>query len=64
MNNEELTVLQTKDLQEYLGIGKDKAYALMRSEGFPSIRIGKQYIITMLNLKNWLNDNIGKTIIV
>ncbi len=58
----ELNVLLTKDLMEYMHIGKEKAYALMRSKSFPSSKIGKTYFVTMVNLQQWLNENVGKTI--
>lgn len=63
MNNVEgVQILQTKDLMDYLRIGKDRAYALMKSKSFPSIRIGKTYCVTMTSLQDWLNDNAGKSI--
>ena len=58
----ELNVLLTKDLMTYMHIGKEKAYALMRSKSFPSSKIGKTYFVTMVNLQQWLNENVGKTI--
>ena len=58
----ELNVLLTKDLMEYMHIGKEKANALMRSKSFPSSKIGKTYFVTMVNLQQWLNENVGKTI--
>ena len=33
----------TEDLQQILQIGHKQAKALMRAEGFPSIRIGRSY---------------------
>ena len=48
MNNPEITeemtekALWVKDLEEYLNIGRSKALNLMRSAGFPSIRLEKQ----------------------
>ena len=50
-------VLHPADLQRFLGIGRDKAYALMRSKAFPAIRIGKQYIVTKEALADWLETN-------
>ena len=47
-----LTVIE---LRNKLGIGRDKAYALMRSSAFPSIKLGKQYYVTEEALKNWLH---------
>lgn len=59
-NNE--NILCTKDLMNYLGIGKDRAYALMHLKSFPSIKIGKTYIVTVAELENWLSNNKGKEI--
>ena len=61
-NNENLKVLQTKDLMKYLKIGKDRAYALMRQNGFPSIKIGKTFIVTQEALETWLKNNEGRSI--
>lgn len=37
--------LTVKDVQEYLGIGKDKAYKLFEDKRFPSYRIeGRRYV--------------------
>lgn len=47
-------MLTTKDLQRELQIGRDRAYGLMRSNGFPSIRIGCRYYVTKQALDEWL----------
>ena len=47
-------MLTTKDLQRELRIGRDRAYGLMRSSGFPSIRIGCRYHVTKQALDEWL----------
>lgn len=62
MGDNNFQVLQTKDLMNYLRIGKDRAYALMRSKSFPSMRIGKTYCVTMTSLQAWLNENAGKNV--
>ena len=51
----ELEILKTKDLQEILGIGRDKAYALMKSDAFPSVKLGKRYIISKADLIAWID---------
>jgi len=56
------TVLRVPDLMEYLGIGRDAAYALMRSKTFPSIKLGKVYIVTVTELEKWLERNTGREI--
>ncbi len=56
MRDEELTVFTAKELAGVLKIGRDKAYALIRSKGFPSICIGKRYIVTEKALNEWLTQ--------
>ena len=55
-------LLYVKDLMEILDIGKDRAYALMHSNSFPSMQIGRTYCVTMSNLEAWLEKNTGKAI--
>ena len=57
-------IYDTKDLQEILKCGKNKAYALMRSKCFPSMRLNAKYIVTHDNLVEWLDKNSGKWVTV
>lgn len=54
-------VLNVKELQDALGIGRDTAYDLMRSKAFPSIRIGGRYVVEKEALQSWLKLYRGKT---
>ena len=54
-------MLTTKDLQQILKIGRDRAYALMRSRAFPSIKIGARYYVTKEALEEWLRQYAYKT---
>ncbi len=56
------TLLKAKDLQQILSVGRDKAYALMKSDDFPSIKIGRDYYVTEENLRLWLEESAGKEI--
>lgn len=58
--NDSIKTLTVKDLMEIMGIGRDRAYALMHSAGFPSTRLGRTYFVTQENFYKWLNDNKGK----
>lgn len=53
-------VLKAKDIQNFLGISRGKAYELMRISpdvgGIPSIRIGKSVRVLKVDLLNWLNS--------
>ena len=60
----DLYLITTPELMDELGIGKDKAYALMRSEGFPSMKIGKGYCVSRGNLKKWISECVGKNVLL
>ena len=53
-------MLTTKDLQNFLKVGRDKAYALMHADGFPSIRIGGRYYVSQEALVQWLRRYEGR----
>lgn len=53
----ELTLLAAKDIAESSGMSVNTVYALMRSNTFPSIKIGGRYYVTQLAYANWLTDN-------
>ena len=38
-------LMTIKELQSYLGIGKDKAYKLAKSKSFPAVKIGGRYYV-------------------
>jgi len=59
-----MEVLTTKEVKERLNVGTNKAYELMRSETFPSYRIGKNYYITDEALNKWLVQMQGRKIAV
>lgn len=46
----------TQELQELLKINTKQARALMRTEGFPSVRIGRDYRVEQGALSQWLTD--------
>lgn len=45
-----------EDLQEIFQIGWKQAKALMRAEGFPSIRIGRSYRVEEQALLDWMEQ--------
>lgn len=61
---EEVKVLTVKELADVLRLGRDKAYALIKSPGFPSICIGKRYIVTEQALTTWLKQYEHKEYLV
>lgn len=57
-------MMTVKDLQVYLKIGRDKAYALMHADGFPSLKIGGRYYVTQEALAHWLSRYEGKEFVL
>lgn len=57
-------MLTVKDLQELLNIGRDKAYSLMHSKSFPSMRLGRKYYVQEQAIQEWLVKNRYKTVIL
>ncbi len=55
------TVLYTvDDIQRIFKLGRTKAYQLMISEGFPSIRLNRRLYVQKEKLDAWINQNSGK----
>lgn len=54
-------LLSTSDLQKKLRIGRDKAYALMRSSAFPSIKLGGRYYVVEKEVDDWLKHYAYKS---
>jgi len=51
-----MNILTTTDIQDILKLSTKQAKALMRSEGFPSCKIGREYRITESALQQWLDN--------
>ena len=52
---EKLTI-NVGELARQLGIGRNAAYALCHSQGFPAIYIGKRVVIPVEPLREWLRE--------
>ena len=50
--------LNAKQVAAVLGISRAGAYNLMRSEGFPTLFIGKRMVVPKDRLMDWLNTQI------
>ena len=51
--------LNAKQVAAVLGISRAGAYNLMRSEGFPTLRVGNRMIVPKDQLIAWINAQIG-----
>ena len=50
-------MLSVPQLAAVLNISRSGAYALVRSDGFPSLKIGSRIVIPKDKLQNWINEN-------
>ena len=57
-------ILDVKQLATKLGIGRDKAYTLMKLKGFPSFAIGSSYRVFEDDLEKFLKEHRGLKIIL
>ena len=53
-------LMTIKELQSYLGIGKDKAYKLAKSKSFPALKISGRYYIVKPDFAIWMGKQAGK----
>ncbi len=51
--------MTVKELQEYLKIGRSKAYELVNKPDFPALRIGSNIRIPRDLLEEWILENVG-----
>lgn len=54
--------LDCEDLIKITGLGRDNVRNLMRSKTFPTIKVGKRQVVSVLNFVTWitLNNNNGE----
>lgn len=52
--------LSVEKMAKQLGIGRTKAYALVRSPGFPAIKVGNRTLVDRDGLTKWLAEKSGK----
>lgn len=50
--------LSAEDVAQVLGISRANAYILMRSKGFPTIKIGKRMTVPKDKLIEWIDKQM------
>ena len=49
--------LDCEDLIKITGLGRDNVRNLMRSKNFPTIKVGKRQVVSVLNFVTWMTLN-------
>lgn len=49
--------MRVKDVREYLGLSRDKTYALFHEADFPCVRLGRDMFIMKSDLLRWIQNH-------
>ena len=52
--------LDCEDLIKITGLGRDNVRNLLRSKSFPTTKVGKRQVVSVLNFVTWLTLNNGQ----
>lgn len=50
-------IMTVKEMAKYLRIGRNTAYELVKEEGFPALKFGKQIRIPTVALNQWIQEH-------
>ncbi len=53
--------LDCEDLVKITGLGRDNVRNLMRSKTFPTTKVGKRQVVSVLNFVTWLTLNYAQS---
>ena len=53
--------LDCEDLMKITGLGRDNVRTLLRSKDFPTTKVGKRQVVSVLNFVTWLTLNNSKS---
>lgn len=55
--------VNVEELAQVLKISKTRAYELVKMQGFPTLKLGKRILVPTEALVQWLNANLGRTLL-
>ena len=61
IDNQEPVLYNIDDIQRIFHIGRTKAYQLLSSSGFPTIKLNKKMLVEKSKLEDWIAKNSGKS---
>ena len=56
--------LTPKDVMEILPYGIQTIRKMFKMDGFPSVRLGRKFVVKRKDLDEWLNMNKGKEVLL
>lgn len=61
MENKNSKLITVKEFCNEYGIGYNKGYQIVHSEGFPMIKCGRKIVIIRSKIEEWLCSQIGRS---
>lgn len=58
--NQAKVMLGVKDIMKKMGIGRDRAYEIIKRGEFRSIKVGRRYLVHQEVFENWLKGEARK----
>lgn len=55
-------MLSVREIAKVLGISKTSAYELVRTKGFPVLKIGSRLVVPKEKFREWVEQNTGGSI--
>jgi len=49
--------LDCEDIVKITGLGRDNVRTLLKNKDFPTIKVGRRYVISIINFVNWQITN-------
>jgi len=62
MGHEISSFYTIKDIMRIFRCGRDKAYEIIHSKGFPKMTVGRTYLVYPDALKKWIQQNYNSDI--
>jgi excisionase family DNA binding protein len=59
---DEKLVMTVQEAANTMGLGINKMYELIHTDGFPVISVGRKKLIVKSKFEEWLENNIGQRI--
>lgn len=53
--NEPRLLITVEEAAKLLNVGMNRAYILVRTPGFPALRIGHKYFVNKMGLQKWID---------
>ncbi len=55
---EERVMIGVKDIMQRMGIGRDRAYEIIKRNEFPTIKVGRRYLVHSDVFDKWLRGEM------